>query len=84
MIGLAPEDYKLVRNKNVLAKCLDNRTIIINPDIMQYSKETIEYVILHEFCHLKYKTHAKGFYELIKKHMPDYIKYEEEIKGWTI
>ena len=84
MLGLAPEDYKIVRNKKVLAKCLDNITIIINPDIMQYSKETIEYVILHEFCHLRYKTHAKGFYEMIKKHMPDYIKYEEEIKGWTI
>ena len=84
MIGIAPEDYKIVRNKKVLAKCLDNRTIIINPDIMQYSKETIEYVILHQFCHLKYKTHAKGFYEMIKKHMPDYIKYEEEIKDWTI
>lgn len=84
MLGIAPEDYKIIRMKNTLAKCLDNRTIVVNPDIMQYSKETIDYVILHEFCHLKYKTHAKGFYEMIKNYMPDYIKYEEEIKNWTI
>ena len=84
MLGIAPEDYKIVRMKNTLAKYLENRTIVINPDIVQYSKETIDYIILHEFCHLKYKTHAKGFYEMIKKYMPDYIKYEEEIKNWTI
>ena len=49
---------------------------------MQYKKEIIEYVVAHEFCHLKYKTHGKRFYEIIEKNMPEYKKYEREIQNY--
>lgn len=81
MIGIAPEDYEIKRMKNAIAKCNENKKITINPDIVRYSRETIEYVVLHEFCHLKYKTHAKGFYEMIKQYMPNYKKQEEKLKN---
>ena len=70
-MGFAPEDYIIKRLKeNKMAECLSQEGIIvINPDIVKYSKETIEYIIIHEFCHLKYKTHSKKFYELEKKYI---------------
>ena len=71
-LGFAPEDYKLQRMDNELARCTENKTIIINPDIVIYDREIIEYVVLHEYCHLKYKTHSKGFYQMIKENMPNY------------
>lgn len=78
-LGVMPEDYKLERMKNTLASCDENRVITINPDIVAYSKETIEYVVLHEFCHLIYKNHTKSFYNKIKQYMPDYEKRASEI-----
>lgn len=81
MLGIAPEDYEIKRIKNTLAKCDENKKITINPDITRYSRETIEYVVLHEFCHLKYKTHAKGFYEMLKKYIPNYKVQEQELKN---
>ena len=74
--GIAPEDYKIERMEKTLAKC-ENKNIVINPDIVMYSKDTIEYIILHEFCHLKYKNHTKSFYNMVKTYMPNY----EEIAG---
>ena len=74
--GLAPENYEIKRMKNRLAKCLSNKTIIINPDVIKYDKQVLRYVVLHEFCHLKYKTHAKGFFKMMKQYMPNYEKYE--------
>ena len=53
-------------------------------ELMQFKKETIQYVIAHEFCHLKYKTHGKRFYEIIEKYIPDYKKYEREIQNYEI
>ena len=73
--GLAPENYEIKRIPNKLAKCSADRVITINPDIVKYKKELLRYVILYEFCNLKYKTHGKGFYEMIKKYMPDYEQY---------
>jgi hypothetical protein len=82
MLGIAPEEYIITRMKNTLGKCIDGKTIFINPELMQYKRETIEYIIIHEFCHLKYKTHGKRFFEIIEKHIPNYKKYERELQGY--
>lgn len=74
-LKFAPEDYKIAVIKNTMAKCTKEREIIINPYIVKYDRETVEYMILHEYCHLKYRTHSKGFWELIKKAMPEYERY---------
>ena len=75
-LKFAPEDYKIEFTKNTMAKCNSSREIIVNPYIMRYDRATVEYMILHEYCHLKYKTHSKGFWELIKKAMPQYERFE--------
>ena len=80
MVGIAPEDYEIKRIEGTLGKCL-NEKITINPNIVKYSRETIEYIILHEFCHLKYKNHTKSFYNMLKTYMPKYKEIESELKG---
>lgn len=75
-LGFAPEDFKMQDLGNQLAKC-SNSIITINPCIMQYSRETIRFIITHEFCHLKYKNHTKSFYEVMEKHI---FNYEEIAK----
>ena len=81
MLGIAPEDYEIRKMEKTLGKCEDGK-ITIAPELMQYKREVIEYVVAHEFCHLKYKTHGKRFYEIIEKYMPDYKKYEREIQNY--
>lgn len=71
--GFAPEDYEIKKIASTLASCdKDLQSITINPYIVMYSKEIIEYVIYHEFCHLKFKTHSKKFYDMLKKYKPNY------------
>ena len=81
-LGIAPEEYKIEKMQNILGKCTDAKTIIINPELMKYKKQIIEYVVIHEFCHLKYKTHGKNFYKIIEKNIPEYKKYEKEIQEY--
>jgi len=82
MLDMAPEDYEILRMTNpfLLAKC-ENKKITINPDIVMYSRDAIDYVILHEFCHLKYKNHTKSFYNMLKTYMPNYEEISKELKG---
>ena len=79
LLGFAPEDYFIEVLKNKLGNCLE-RKITINPKIVKYHRDLIDYVVLHQYCHLKYKTHAKSFIELIKKYEPKYEVYENRIK----
>jgi len=81
-MGFAPEDYIIKRIENRIATCNKEKSlIIINPDIVKYDKETIEYILIHQFCHLKYKTHSKSFYNEIKKHISNQERYEEIYKN---
>ena len=75
MLGFAPEEYEIKKIEN-LGKCKNNK-IIINPEVVKYNRRIIDYIILHQYCHLKYKTHSKGFYEMLKKYEPEYKKCEE-------
>lgn len=77
-LGFAPEDYEIVEMKDCLAKCTQDKKILINPRIIKYKREVVEYIIMHEFCHLKYKNHTKSFYNLLERYMPEYKKYEVE------
>lgn len=81
LLGYAPEDYEIIRMKNTLGKCSEDKKITINPDIVKYKQEIIDYVVLHEFAHLKYKTHSKRFYEIVKEYVPNYEVYVKEISG---
>ena len=76
--GLVPEDYSIIQNSKEMAKFnFDKKEIYINSKIMELDENCIRYIIIHELCHLKYKTHAKSFYKLLQKYFPKYEKYDE-------
>ncbi len=78
--GFAPEDYEIQKISGYLATCdKDLQAILVNPYIVMYSKEIIEYIIFHEFCHLKYKTHSKKFYDMLKKYKPNFESISKQI-----
>ncbi len=78
MLGFAPEEYEIVKMR-VMGKC-ENSKIMIDPYVVKYTRDLIDYVVLHQYCHLKFKTHSKGFYKLIAEYEPDYKTYEKILK----
>ena len=80
MLEMAPEDYEIKNIEGSIAICKDKK-ITINPNIAMYSKDVIDYIVLHEFCHLKYKNHTKSFYNMIKTYMPNYEEKANELNG---
>lgn len=77
MMGFAPEDYKIERIDELGKN--KNGVITINPDIVMYSKDIIDYIVLKQYCHLKYKTECKKYFELLEKYCKNYKKYEKII-----
>jgi predicted metal-dependent hydrolase len=65
----------------ILIKKLKNRwgsigkkgdTINLNINLIKCPQDVIDYMILHELCHLKIKEHSHQFWNLLHKYMPNY------------
>ena len=81
VINIAPDVVVIKKLKTAWGKCNSKRKITINPDLMKYDQRVIDYVVLHEFCHLRYMNHSKDFWNMVSKYMPDYKLLRNELKN---
>lgn len=79
--GLSPVECNIKKLKATWGICSSKKKISINQNLMAYSRHAIEYVCLHEICHLKYMNHSKEFWNMIEYYMPDYKLAKKELKG---
>ncbi len=59
--------------------CTPQGKIILNLKLIQVSKVYIDYVIMHELCHLKEPNHSRRFYDLLNRVMPDWKTKREKL-----
>lgn len=78
ILGFAPEDYKIERMKESFCK-VKNKVIIINPDIVKYSKKVIETTLVQAFCKAKYKTNSKAYNEALTNGMKKYEEFKYQL-----
>ena len=78
--ALVPNKITIKKIKYAWGSCSSKKNITINLKLIKYSEQAIRYVILHEFCHIKYMNHSKDFWNLVEKYMPDYKQVKKEFK----
>lgn len=59
---------------------LSSKKIILNPLLIRASKDCIDYVIVHELCHMKYKNHNKHFFKLQESIIPHWREVKEKLE----
>jgi predicted metal-dependent hydrolase len=64
----------------------NNGEIILNANLMKAPVSVIEYVVIHELCHLKIKEHNQKFWNMVSKHSPKYQEHTKwlEVNGISI
>ena len=79
-IGIKPSKIIIKNLKGRWGSALRG-TITLNTNLMKCPKDTIDYIIIHELCHLKIKDHSHRYWNLVRKNYP---KYEEKVKELEI
>ncbi|HUX58703.1 MAG TPA: SprT family zinc-dependent metalloprotease [Bacteroidales bacterium] len=60
--------------------CTPKGKIILNPELIKAPKGCIEYVIIHELCHLVHHDHTQKFIDLQTKEMQDWEKWKMKLE----
>jgi len=61
--------------------CSPAGRITLNPHLVKASRECIDYVILHELCHIAEHNHSERFYRLMHQVMPQWEKTKKLLDG---
>lgn len=77
----APEDYQIKRMNGTFCKAMKGKVLVINPDLIQYSREIINTTLIQEFCKMEHRNGSKAYKEAIKLAMLAYDKYKINAMG---
>lgn len=60
--------------------CDKNGVVHLNLELIKAPKKCIEYVIVHELCHLVHLDHSSAFYKLLEKLYPDWRTTKDKLE----
>ncbi|MBA4386142.1 MAG: M48 family peptidase [Anaerolinea sp.] len=73
-------EIKYRRMNKRWGSCTPSGVITFNTELIKAPTHCIDYVVLHELCHLVHEGHSAKFYHLLDVLMPDWKKRKERLE----
>ena len=64
--------------------CSSKGKVTLNSELIKLDPRLIDYVIVHELCHLKYHNHGSDFHKLLGELIPEYKSLRKELRKFLI
>lgn len=80
IIDVKYKDVKISEAKRRWGSCGAADTLNFAWRLVMCPLSVIDYVVVHELCHIVYKDHGKKFWELVAELMPDYKRSQEWLR----
>ena len=78
--GFMPTGVKITGAKKRFGSCSPKNSLCFSVYLFDYPMEAIDYVIVHELCHIREHNHSPAFWALVKKYLPDYKERQNLLK----
>lgn len=83
-IKLKSNSFRIGDSKGRWGSCNSRGTICLNFRVIMLPPALIDYVIVHELCHLVEMNHSKAFWNLVSTFLPNVDKLKKAIKEYGI
>ena len=71
-VGVKPKKIQMKKLRSKWGSLSNDNTININLHLLKADQKIVDYIILHEICHLKIKQHSHHFWSFIEQFDPTY------------
>ncbi|MCK9421840.1 MAG: M48 family metallopeptidase [Bacteroidales bacterium] len=61
--------------------CTPRNNIVINTEAIKLPFSLIDYLIVHELCHVKFRNHSKAFWAEVAKYLRNWKELDERMMG---
>ena len=78
--AVAKPGLKIRKMKARWGSLSTNGRLTLNPDLIKAPKECIEYVVIHELCHLSHRYHDSDFYKQLDRCLPDWVQRKHKLE----
>lgn len=78
--GLQPREIRIKQMKTRWGSCGPRSDINLNWLLAFAPPTVLEYVVVHELCHIRYRDHSARFWELVGAHLPDWANERQWLK----
>ncbi len=82
-VGLEPKKIAIKDLKRSWGICRSNGNISFCWRLVLAPPDLIEYIVLHEICHLEQLNHSPAFYRLVERYQPDYKERAARFARWV-
>ena len=80
-LNVRPPRLRIQRMTRKWGSCSTAGTLTLASDLVDYDVDFQDFVIAHELLHLRVPNHGKLFKALMTVHVPDWRKYEVEMRA---
>lgn len=71
--------FRVMAMKKQWGSCSTKGNLMLNPHLIKAPKECIDYVILHELCHIAEHNHSEKFWRLLTQVMPNWKEVKSKL-----
>ncbi|MDP3386197.1 MAG: SprT family zinc-dependent metalloprotease [Eubacteriales bacterium] len=71
-LGVNPKSVEIIKSHTKWGTCDADKKMTFNLRLVMAPMEIIDYVVVHELCHLTHMNHDRSFWRLLGSVLPDY------------
>lgn len=79
-LGLRHSGLRIADQKTLWGSCTWDGRINLNWRLLMAPPEVFRYVVIHELCHLRWRSHGPRFWGLVARQMPDYDAHRQWLR----
>jgi len=84
MYNFTYNNVRIKNQKTLWGSCSRKGNLNFNYKIACIPEEFVDYIIVHELCHLGEFNHSKRFWDLVSKSIPDYKNIRRQMRAMTM